>query len=101
VTLQDIQVFLRCIISKETIIIGHSLDTDLKALRIIHRRIIDTSAIFPHYVGLPHKISLKKLAKDYLNQEIQDSVHGHDSIEDSLTALELLLFQVRFLSFLL
>jgi RNA exonuclease 1 len=72
VTIEDVQVFLRYCLSKDTIIIGHSLDTDLKALRIVHQKIIDTAAIFPHPSGLPFKISLKKLMKDYLNREIQD-----------------------------
>ena len=95
VTLEDIQIFLRYIINKDTIIIGHSLDTDLKALRIVHYNVIDTAALFPHHSGLPFKYSLKKLMKDYLNRDIQDSSAGHDSAQDAIAALELLLFQVR------
>lgn len=94
--MQDIQDFLPLVISKDTILIGHSLDNDLKALRIVHHRIIDTAALFPHDQGLPHKIALKKLAKDYLHIDIQDGINGHDSIQDSVTSLELLILQVKY-----
>lgn len=70
--LSDIQELLRCLIGADTIIIGHSLDTDFKALQLIHHRVVDTSALFPHPSGLPYKHQLKKLVKDFLNQDIQE-----------------------------
>jgi hypothetical protein len=43
----------------------------LKVLRIAHGRVIDTAALFPHPRGLPLKLSLKSLAKNHLNIDIQ------------------------------
>lgn len=95
VTLHDVQEMLRLIISKDTILVGHSLDTDLKVLQIVHDRIIDVAALYPHHNGLPYKYALKKLSKDILGREIQDSENGHDSAQDALAALELALVKAN------
>jgi RNA exonuclease 1 len=94
-TLQDIQKKLLDILHPRAILIGHSLNSDLNALKITHPFIIDTSIIFPHPRGPPLKSSLKWLARRYLNREIQKG-HGttgpgagHDSIEDARTCLDL------------
>jgi len=44
----------------------------MQVLQLVHSRVIDTSALYPHSTGLPYKHSLKKLAKDYLHKDIQD-----------------------------
>ncbi|KAF5584506.1 ribonuclease H [Fusarium pseudocircinatum] len=89
-TLQDIQQKLLELLTPRTILIGHSLESDTKALRITHPFIIDTSIIYPHPRGPPLKSSLKWLAQKYLSKEIQKGgANGHDSIEDSKTCLDL------------
>ena len=75
---------------KDTIFLGHGLENDMKALRIIHCRVIDTIIVFPHHRGLPYRNSLKRLAKEILGKDIQTSVTGHDSVEDAFTCIELL-----------
>lgn len=94
-SLSDIQKKLLDILHPRTILIGHSLNSDLNALKITHPFIIDTSIIYPHPRGPPLKSSLKWLAQRYLNREIQKG-HGttgpgagHDSIEDAKTCLDL------------
>jgi RNA exonuclease 1 len=94
-TLPDIQRKLLEILHPRTILIGHSLNSDLTALRVTHPFIIDTAVIYPHPRGPPLKSSLKWLAQRYLNREIQKG-HGttgpgagHDSIEDARTCLDL------------
>ncbi|SZF06076.1 unnamed protein product [Blumeria hordei] len=94
-SLSDIQEKLLQIIHSHTILIGHSLNSDLTALKITHPHIVDTAIIFPHPRGPPLKSSLKFLAQRYLNREIQKG-HGatgpgagHDSIEDAKTCLDL------------
>eukprot|EP01039_Chlorochromonas_danica_P002989 gene2989-3259_t len=94
-TLRDVQEMLRLIISKETILVGHSLDADLKILQIVHDHVIDVAALYPHHNGLPYKYALKKLSKDILGREIQDSENGHDSAQDALAALELALVKAN------
>ncbi|KAF4446618.1 hypothetical protein F53441_9749 [Fusarium austroafricanum] len=89
-TLHDIQQKLLKLLTPRTILIGHSLESDTKALRISHPFIIDTSIIYPHPRGPPLKSSLKWLAQKYLSKEIQKGgANGHDSIEDSKTCLDL------------
>lgn len=88
-TLKDIQSRLLDILHPRTILVGHSLESDLTALKLTHPFIIDTSIIFPHPRGTPLKSSLKWLTQKYLGKEIQKGDNGHDSIEDSKAALEL------------
>lgn len=94
-TLADIQKELLQILHPRTILIGHSLNSDLTALKLTHPFIIDTAVIYPHPRGPPLKSSLKWLAQRYLNREVQKG-HGttgpgagHDSIEDARTCLDL------------
>ncbi|KAF7727949.1 RNA exonuclease 3 [Apophysomyces ossiformis] len=77
-------------VDADTIIVGHGLENDMIALRIVHHKIIDTAALFPHPNGLPYRYSLRVLATKYLSKFIQDSSDGHDSFEDSKTCIELL-----------
>ena len=90
-TLHDIQQKLLEIITPHTVLIGHSLNSDLNALQLTHPFIIDTSLIFPHPRGPPLKSSLKFLAQKYLSREIQKGhgSTGHDSIEDAKACLDL------------
>jgi RNA exonuclease 1 len=69
----DIQYKLASYISSDTLIIGHSLESDLRALNICHSFVCDTAVLYPHYKGLPFKYSLKKLAMDVLGKNIQDN----------------------------
>lgn len=90
--LTDIQERLVALITPQTILVGHSLDSDMKALKMTHPFIADTSVIFPHPKGQPFKHSLKWLAQKYLNREVQkgdNTSSGHDSIEDARTCLDL------------
>lgn len=105
-TFSDIIKILPTYIGPDTILVGHSLESDLNILGLCHQRIIDTVGLFPHPQGLPFKKSLKLLAKEQLKRDIQsdkkdpvapeesggvdDSV-GHDSIEDACVPLELVL----------
>lgn len=106
-------------VSKETIIIGHSLENDLYALQvfnifiifinylqIIHKNIIDTSVLYHSNGG--YKVSLKNLAKQYLNCTIQKVIkkkkkinylyqNEHDSVEDAKIALSLAKLRIEIL----
>jgi RNA exonuclease 1 len=48
-------------VGADTILIGHSLDNDLRALRLVHRRVVDTCALFPHPRGPPFRRALRDL----------------------------------------
>jgi RNA exonuclease 1 len=73
ITLRDVQAVLLSMFSADTILIGHSLESDLLALKVIHGTVVDTSVLFPHRLGLPYKRSLRNLMADYLRQIIQDN----------------------------
>jgi RNA exonuclease 1 len=94
-TLSEVQKDILKFIFDDTILIGHAIENDLKALKLIHKTIIDTSIVFPHYYGLPYKRSLKSLAKSILKRDIQTMETGHCSFEDSRACLEIMLWKVR------
>lgn len=107
------------IIKSQDILIGHSLENDLLALKIVHRRVVDTSVLnfgdFSNrnyvnpFVCIPiqnqlffnkrinhlhiyKKKSLKNLCRDHLHTEIQNSeTDGHNSVEDARATLHLAL----------
>lgn len=69
----EVQATLLLMFNSKTILIGHSLESDLKAMRLIHSSVIDTSVLFPHKMGPPKKRALRGLASDYLKKIIQNS----------------------------
>lgn len=74
---------------KHTIIIGHSLENDLRAMRIIHDRVIDTSLIYNTETRYPNKPALSKLYIRYIskNFRVDSENKGHDSVEDARASL--------------
>ncbi|ORD94709.1 REXO1 [Enterospora canceri] len=74
------------IVGSNTILVGHSLEHDLKVLCIKHGRIIDTAYQFLSTDGF--KVALKTLVQKHLGSRIQQG--SHDSAEDALSSLRLL-----------
>lgn len=72
-TLRDVQAVLLSMFHARTVLIGHSLDSDLKALRLIHDVVVDTSVLYPHKMGPPKKRALKTLCIENLGRIIQES----------------------------
>ncbi|XP_005077641.1 RNA exonuclease 1 homolog [Mesocricetus auratus] len=95
VRLRDVQAVLLSLFSAETILIGHSLESDLLALKFIHSTVVDTSVLFPHHRGLPYKRSLRGLISQYLNQTIQNNTGGHSSIEDARACMQLVSWKMQ------
>lgn len=56
-TLRDAQREILSFVGPETYLVGHSLDSDLRALRMVHRRLIDTSELYPSARGAPFKVT--------------------------------------------
>lgn len=108
------------IFNASTILIGHSLESDLKSLKIVHDKIVDTSILYPHSRGPPLKRALKTLADEYLNRKIQIAGNiklvalfgnngiylmftlivcagskGHDSVEDAEVCILLVKHHLR------
>uniref|UniRef100_A0A1I7X2D1 Exonuclease domain-containing protein n=1 Tax=Heterorhabditis bacteriophora TaxID=37862 RepID=A0A1I7X2D1_HETBA len=94
------------LVNERTILIGHSLESDLKALRIVHNRVVDTAVVYEHkqvtcYVKelilflnyLELILHLRKVSifiENYLFTE-----GGHDSQEDAAACMSLMLLKVK------
>ncbi|KAI1701252.1 small RNA degrading nuclease 5 [Ditylenchus destructor] len=63
-------------VNSKTILIGHSLENDLRALRVVHEKVVDTALVWRHSRGSNVKWSLRDLAKTMLNKDIQQGDVG-------------------------
>jgi len=79
----DVQATLLTMFSDKTILVGHSLESDFKALRLLHDTVVDTSVMFPHKNGYPQKRALKNLCSEYLRKLIQNDGEFNFSIRRS------------------
>jgi DNA polymerase III epsilon subunit-like protein len=86
--IEQVQASLLLTIAPHDMVIGHSLENDLRAARYIHRRVIDTALLFRANHGR-FKYSLRHLAARLLHIQIQRSDQPHCSEEDAVTALQL------------
>ncbi|KAL7055431.1 hypothetical protein AAHC03_022921 [Spirometra sp. Aus1] len=87
--LADIQLEMRQILPPDAILVGHSIENDLKALKIFHPYLIDTSVIFNMSQCRTGKPKLRNLAQAFLGQTIQNGKKGHSSAEDAKATLDL------------
>ncbi|KAG6388611.1 hypothetical protein SASPL_150043 [Salvia splendens] len=94
-TLEDVQEDFLGLVYKETILVGHSLENDLLALKIKHDLVIDTAILYRHPRGQSYKTALRVLTRKFLSIVIQDSGNGHDSIEDARATMELALLKIK------
>ncbi|XP_037365908.1 apoptosis-enhancing nuclease isoform X1 [Talpa occidentalis] len=80
---------------KGKVVVGHALHNDFQALKYVHPRshTRDTTHV-PTLLSQPGtpartRVSLKDLALQLLHKKIQVGQHGHSSVEDAMTAMEL------------
>ncbi|UZJ52736.1 hypothetical protein CBS101457_002056 [Exobasidium rhododendri] len=80
-----------------TILVGHGLENDLKALRLVHLKVADSALLYRHHKGLPYRFSLRDLTLKHLGKHIQsgDATLGHDPEEDARSALDLVRLKYR------
>lgn len=89
-------------LDKDTVVIGHAIQHDLRALNLLHGRIVDTSvvtaeAVFSNFSSkttLPRIWGLKTLAKDLLGIDIQPEL-AHNPLEDAVATREVLIWCLR------
>lgn len=86
------------LISPSTPLIGHGLENDLNAVRVVHPTVVDSVLLYPHKMGLPYRFGLKRLMSVHMNRKIQQDTGpkmlGHDSGEDARAAGELVRLRV-------
>lgn len=92
-TFAEVQAHILSVLSASPtpILLGHSLESDLKALKICHPHCIDTAVIYHHPRGRPLKPGLAWLTKKWCGREIQNRGEGgHDPEEDARACVDLL-----------
>ncbi|XP_023637150.1 small RNA degrading nuclease 2 isoform X2 [Capsella rubella] len=93
----DIQEKLQMFLSEDTILVGQSLNNDLKVLKMDHARVIDTSLVFKYnYGGTRKPLRLKRpslnyLCKCILGYEVQKEGVPHNCVHDAEAAMKLVL----------
>ncbi|XP_056265275.1 RNA exonuclease 5-like isoform X2 [Pseudoliparis swirei] len=93
-TLRDVRLKLVNLLPSDAVLVGHSLECDLVALKLIHRHVIDTALLYRKEFG--QKFKLKVLAESVLQKLIQtEETTGHNPIEDAAAALELAQYFIR------
>lgn len=94
--LEDAQQAMQRIITTRTLVLGHSLENDFKACKMVANcRVVDTSALFPHPNGLPARNSLKFLAFNFLDHRVIQA-GSHNSVEDAAVTVELIFLKLKY-----
>ncbi|CAN4109613.1 unnamed protein product [Withania somnifera] len=95
-SLADVQTSMKKLLSHGTILIGHSLHNDLRALKIDHARVIDTSYVFKYQDQPPNRRpSLSNLCKSVLGFELRKTGSPHNCLDDACTAMKLVLAEIE------
>ncbi|KAI3978588.1 hypothetical protein MKX01_015763 [Papaver californicum] len=95
-SLADVQKSMKKLLSRGTILIGHSLNCDLRALKLDHARVIDTSLIFRCTDGTTRrKPSLCHLCKIVLRHELRQKGAPHNCLADARAAMKLALAKLE------
>ncbi|XP_027078310.1 small RNA degrading nuclease 1-like isoform X1 [Coffea eugenioides] len=95
-SLSDIQKSMKKLLSHGTILVGHSLNNDLRALKLDHARVIDTSYIFKHGDGpSSRRLSLSNLCKSILGYELRKGQNPHNCLDDACAAMKLVLANIE------
>lgn len=90
---QDAQAQFLKHVTAETLLVGHALENDLAAMKIVHARCLDTTILYPHPKGPPYKSALKVLTERFLKRKIQSG--SHDSVVDAKAALDLVHLKIK------
>nr|XP_009780902.1 PREDICTED: small RNA degrading nuclease 1-like isoform X1 [Nicotiana sylvestris] len=87
---------MKKLLSHVTILIGHSLHNDLRALKVDHARVIDTFYVFK-YRDQPsnRRSSLCNLCKSVLGFELRKKDSPHNCLDDVCTAMKFVLAKIE------
>lgn len=72
-SIREVQAVLLSMFHADTILVGHSLDSDMKAVKLLHDKVVDTSMLYPHKMGFPKRRALKTLCIENLKKIIQEN----------------------------
>lgn len=92
-TLAQIQQQVLQHVGPDTLLVGHALENDLRVLKLVHLRNLDTAILYPHARWPTKQHSLRSLASTYLDWTIQSG--SHDSKQDAIAALRLVKLKLQ------
>ncbi|KAL2854457.1 ribonuclease H-like domain-containing protein [Aspergillus pseudoustus] len=86
-----------------TVLIGHTLNNDLRVLRIIHFKVVDSAILTGDLAFNPEPDArlrriwgLKTLAKALLNRDIQTGRYGHNCLEDTFATRDVVIWCLKY-----
>ncbi|KAK8936694.1 Small RNA degrading nuclease 3 [Platanthera zijinensis] len=92
----DIQKSMVKLLRSGTILVGHSVHSDLRVLKIVHHRVIDTAYIFKFSEGPPTCTpSLNSLCEAVLGYKVRKEGEPHDCRKDAESAMRLVLAKLE------
>lgn len=95
-TQADAQNLVMDLLTPGTILVGHSLHHDLRALRIDHKRVIDTSLLFRDASWPPaYSPSLSSLCQAILKYNFREDDKPHDCLEDAIVPMRLVHYRLE------
>ncbi|KAK9163825.1 hypothetical protein Syun_004727 [Stephania yunnanensis] len=95
-SLPDVQKLMKHHLSHGAILVGHSLNNDLQALKFDHARVIDTCFIFNSVCGpIRRRPSLNDLCKAVLGYEVRKEGAPHNCVDDARAAMKLVLAKLK------
>ncbi|KAK9678509.1 hypothetical protein RND81_11G216400 [Saponaria officinalis] len=95
-SVKDIQTSFRKLLARGEILVGHSLSNDLKAMKVDHATVIDTSLIFKYGdESSRRRPSLNDLCKTVLGYELRKKGAAHNCVDDACAAMKLVLAKIK------
>ncbi|CAA7055913.1 unnamed protein product [Microthlaspi erraticum] len=88
----DVQKVLQPFLSNGAILVGHSLNKDMKVMKIDHPKVIDTALVFKFSNARNNrKPSLNDLCKAVLGYEVRKEGVSHDCVQDARATMKVAL----------
>ncbi|GMR59095.1 hypothetical protein PMAYCL1PPCAC_29290 [Pristionchus mayeri] len=94
IRLKDIQKAIKASLPPDAILVGHSLEFDMRALQMAHPYCLDIGSLYNISGNLKKRTGLKTLSSVFLNAEIQDD-SGHCSVVDAWMTMRLLKMKIE------
>ncbi|KAL0730000.1 hypothetical protein Bca4012_026093 [Brassica carinata] len=96
VSVLDIQKELQPYLSNGAILVGHSLNKDMKVLKIDHPKVIDTALVFKFSNARnSRKPSLNDLYKAIFGKEVRKEGVSHNCVHDAAAAIDIALAFIK------
>ncbi|GMS80091.1 hypothetical protein PENTCL1PPCAC_2266, partial [Pristionchus entomophagus] len=94
ITLKDVQNAIRASLPPDAILVGHSLEFDMRALRMAHPYCLDIGSLYNISGNSKKRTGLKTLSSIFLDTHIQDE-SGHCSIVDAWMTMRLIRMKIE------